>query len=70
MHAGEMLKDIEERLEKLNIYELRQVGRVVGVHRPADGKKSRGINVILGVASGEIPPIEPSRSGAPPKSPQ
>lgn len=70
MQAYEMLKDVEERLEKLNIYELRQVGRVVGVHRPADGKKSRVIEEILGIASGEIQPIEPSRRGAPPKSQQ
>ncbi len=70
MRFDGMLKDVEERLEKLNIYELRQVARVVGVHRPADGKKSRVVEEILGIASGEIEPIEQSHRGAPPKSQQ
>ncbi len=65
-----ILKDVEERLEKLNIYELRQVARAVGVHRPADGKKSRVIEEILGIASGNTAPIEQSHRGAPPKSQQ
>lgn len=70
MRPDEMLKDIEKRLEKLNIYELRQVARAVGVHRPADGKKSRIEEDILGIASGAVTPIEQSRRGAPPKSQQ
>lgn len=70
MRPDEMLKIIEERLEKLNIYELRQVARAVGVHRPADGKKSRITEEILGIASGAVVPVEQSRRGAPPKSQQ
>ena len=41
MVESRILNDVKTRLDRLNIYELRQVARAVGVHRPADGKKSR-----------------------------
>lgn len=63
-----ILTDVKERLEKLNIYELRQVARAVGVHRPADGKKSRVLEAILSIAQAVSAPEPPSLRGAPPKS--
>ncbi|MDE7087681.1 MAG: hypothetical protein K2O67_05770, partial [Clostridia bacterium] len=63
-----ILLDVKESLEKLNIYELRQVARAVGVHRPADGKKSRVVEAILEIAQGKATPEAPSLRGAPPKS--
>ncbi len=70
MQRERILGDIKLRLEKLNIYELRQVARAVGVHRPADGKKSRVINAILEIAQNNSVPEPPSLRGAPPKSQQ
>ncbi len=70
MTESRILNDVKSRLEKLNIFELRQVARAVGVHRPADGKKSRVIDAILGIATGEVSPEPPSLRGAPPKSQQ
>lgn len=68
MPASRILEDVKTRLEKLNIYELRQVARAVGVHRPADGKKSRVEEAILSIAQGITAPEPPSLRGAPPKS--
>lgn len=70
MERNGMLNDIAERLNKLSIYDLRQVGRAVGVHRPADGKKSRVIEAVLGIAEGKIEPEPRTLRGAPPKSQQ
>lgn len=68
MPENKIYEDIKLRLEKLNIYEVRQVARAVGVHRPADGKKSRVISAILDIASGKVMPAAQSLRGAPPKS--
>ncbi len=68
MPENKIYEDIKLRLEKLNIYEVRQVARAVGVHRPADGKKSRVISAILDIASGNVMPVAQSLRGAPPKS--
>ncbi len=68
MSENKIYEDIKLRLEKLNIYEVRQVARAVGVHRPADGKKSRVIAAILDIASGKVMPVAQSLRGAPPKS--
>ncbi|MBD5632200.1 MAG: hypothetical protein HDP34_03105 [Clostridia bacterium] len=70
MREERILEDIKSRLEKLNIYELRQVARAVGVHRPADGKKSRVTEAILEIAQNVTAPEPPSLRGAPPKSQQ
>lgn len=67
---SKILADVRERLEKLNIFELRQVARAVGVHRPADGKKSRVTEAILDIAQGIAAPEPQSLRGAPPKSTQ
>lgn len=68
MAESKILTDITARVEKLNIFELRQVARAVGVHRPADGKKSRVIEAILQIAQGISAPEPQSLRGAPPKS--
>lgn len=68
MSENKLLEDVKLRLEKLNIYEVRQVARAVGVHRPADGKKSRVISAILDIAGGKTAPVPLSLRGAPPKS--
>lgn len=70
MTESRILNDVKSRLDKLNIFELRQVARAVGVHRPADGKKSRVIDAIVSIATGEASPEPPSLRGAPPKSQQ
>ena len=70
MAESKILTDITERIEKLNIFELRQVARAVGVHRPADGKKSRVIEAVLQIAQGICAPEPQSLRGAPPKSQQ
>lgn len=70
MAESKILTDIKQRIEKLNIFELRQVARAVGVHRPADGKKSRVTEAILQIAQGICAPEPQSLRGAPPKSQQ
>lgn len=70
MVESRILNDVKARLDRLNIYELRQVARAVGVHRPADGKKSRVTEAILSIATGETAPEPPASRGAPPKSQQ
>ncbi len=70
MVESRILNDVKTRLDRLNIYELRQVARAVGVHRPADGKKSRVTEAILSIATGETAPEPPASRGAPPKSQQ
>ena len=67
--AGEaMLSDIKARLGEKGIYELRQIARVVGVSRPADGKKERLIDEIILIASCRLDPAPRSSRGAPPKA--
>lgn len=68
MQDSRILQDVAKRLEKLSIYDLRQVARAVGVKRPADGKKSRVSEAILSIATGETAPEPPTLRGAPPKS--
>ena len=62
------LADIENRLQRKNIHELRQVARVLGVSRPADGKKERLVGDLIKICSGEMEPVPRSTRGAPPKS--
>lgn len=63
-----LLSGVRAKIEKLSIYELRQVARAVGVDRPAVGKKSRVTEAIMNIACGTVSPIPQSRRGAPPKS--
>lgn len=62
------LEKIRDALDKKSIYELRQIGRAVGVQRPSDMKKIPLVESILAIAKNEAAPVSPSLRGAPPKS--
>lgn len=51
------LENIEARLNELNIFELRQTARTVGVIRPAEGRKSECIQKVIAIAQGETEPL-------------
>lgn len=51
------IENIEARLEELNIFELRQTARAVGVERAADGKKSEVRAKIIAIANGTAEPV-------------
>lgn len=62
------LENIQATLNDKSIYDLRQIGRAVGVHRPADMKKGELISQILKISKNEIDRVPPTTRGAPPKS--
>ncbi|MCD8372700.1 MAG: transcription termination factor Rho [Clostridia bacterium] len=64
----ENLQKLETELKKRSIYELRQIGRAVGVKRPADMNKQPLVDAIMAIASGESDPVPRAVRGAPPKS--
>lgn len=51
------MENIKARLEELNIFELRQTARAVGVKCPAAGKKSEVLEKIIAIANGESTPV-------------
>lgn len=55
-------------LSSLDIGSLRSYGRNVGVFNPTTKKKAELVEDIVGVLSGEIPPVQRSNLGAPVKS--
>ena len=57
-----------ETLDKVNLFVLREIGRVIGVKAPAAKKKDDLIKDILAVQSGELKPVPPSNLGAPQKT--
>lgn len=63
-----MLEELEERLNSLGIYDIRQIARAAGVHRPSDGKKGHLIGCLMKIASGEADPVPRTLRGAPHKS--
>lgn len=67
MVNGGMLSDIEERLVKKTIHEVRQIARAVGAHSESS-QKGKIIETIMSIVRGEITPQSPSKKGAPPKS--
>lgn len=67
MQGDEMLKDVEERLENMTIYEVRQIAREVKSHLTS-GQKGAIIEAILAIARGEVDLAPQSKRGAPPKS--
>lgn len=67
MRSEEMLKDVEERLENMTIYEVRQIAREVKSH-VTSGQKGSIIDAILSIARGEVDFAPVSKRGAPPKS--
>lgn len=62
------IDELKKRLNAKTIHDLRQIGRAVGVVRPADGKKDRLVDCILLIASGKADPAAPAVRGAHPKS--
>ncbi len=65
---GDLLQQLKDELEKRSIYDLRQIGRAVGVKRPADMNKEPLIGCILDIAECKSAPVPRSAKGAPPKS--
>lgn len=68
MIVSETLPKLRAELEKRSIYDLRQIGRAVGVKRPADMNKEPLIDSIMDIAEGKTEPVPRSAKGAPPKS--
>lgn len=67
MRSEEMLKDVEQRLDGMTIYEVRQIAREVKAH-VTSGQKGTIIDAILSIARGEADFAPVSKRGAPPKS--
>lgn len=57
-----------EELEKVNLFVLRQIGRVIGVKAPAGKTKDVLIQEIIAIQKGELKPVPPSGLGAPQKT--
>ena len=68
MIGSELLQTLRDELTKRSIYDLRQIGRAVGVKRPADMNKEPLIAAILQIAECKSDPVPRSTKGAPPKS--
>ena len=68
MISDELLQTLRDQLEKRSIYDLRQVGRAVGVKRPSDMNKEPLISAILDIAECKVAPFPRTGKGAPPKS--
>lgn len=66
--SDKILADLRARLNKLNIYEMRQIARHFGVSKPAGTKKEQLIYEVLEIAQAKASPKAPSKVGAPPKS--
>ena len=66
--SDKILADIAARLNKLNIFEMRQIARYFGVSKPAESKKEQLISEVLDIAQAKTSPKAPSKVGAPPKS--
>ncbi|MCH5148712.1 MAG: hypothetical protein J1G05_05055 [Clostridiales bacterium] len=66
--SDKILADIRARLNKLNIFEMRQIARYFGVSKPAESKKAQLIYEVLEIAQAKASPKAPSKVGAPPKS--
>ncbi|MGN0808185.1 MAG: transcription termination factor Rho [Candidatus Coproplasma sp.] len=64
----ESLEQLKVRLEEKNVYDLRQIGREVGVNVPTTKKKGELIEDILNIACAKAQPCSPATRGAPPKS--
>ncbi len=65
---SEIVQKLKTELDKRSIYDLRQIGRAVGVKRPADMNKQPLIERIVAIAECKEDPVPRSTKGAPPKS--
>ncbi len=61
------IKFEKEVLENLHHSVLREIGRQIGVKAPAGKNKLGLVNSIMGIQSGKIEPVPPTKIGAPPK---
>ena len=68
MIPSDILQKLRAELEKRSIYDLRQIGRAVGVKRPADMNKAPLIDSIMEIAECKAEPAPRATKGAPPKS--
>ncbi len=57
-----------ETLEKVNLFVLREIGRVIGVKAPASKNKDDLIKDIIAIQKGEMQPAPPNNLGAPQKT--
>lgn len=64
----ELLEQLKNKLKDKNVYELRQIGRAVGVSLPTTKKRDELICDILDIASAKAQPCPPATRGARPKS--
>lgn len=64
---AEFIKFTKEKLEQINLYVLREIGREIGVKTPTSLKKDKLINDIIAIQEKKLEPIVPSKIGAPPK---
>ncbi|MBQ9485276.1 MAG: transcription termination factor Rho [Clostridia bacterium] len=55
-------------LEKVNLFVLREIGRVIGVKAPAGKNKDELIVEIIAIQHGDLEPVPPSGLGAPQKT--
>lgn len=62
-----LIKFDYEKLDKLHLSVLREIGRVSGVKAPASKNKEKLVKDILAVQNGDVLPVPPSKRGAPPK---
>lgn len=67
MRIEELLRDVLNRLDKMTIYEVRQIAREVRAH-VTSGQKAAIIESINAIATGVEEPSPASKRGAPPKS--
>ncbi len=64
---NKFIKFEKKQLEDLHLSVLREIGRQIGVKAPAGKNKLALINAIMGIQSGKIEPVPPTKIGAPPK---
>ena len=63
-----LIDELKKRLDARSLFDLRQLGRALGVPHPTDMKKQALMDGILAIASGQKDYEPPSKRGAPVKS--
>lgn len=64
----ELSEQINNKLKSKSLYDLRQIGRAIGVKNPTVIKRQELIEGILNIALAKTEPCSPAKRGAPPKS--
>ncbi len=62
------VETLKQKLESKGLFDLRQIGRAVGVKEPTTAKKDALISGIIAIAENEADPCPRSTRGKPPKS--